>query len=61
MNAVQLNPPTERECTRCGRRDVWDNQDGGWVIEQVEGEPASGSPFCIHEWDINGTHNPILE
>ena len=55
---AELKPPTERQCLRCGRRDVWDEKSGNWAIKS-EGE--AGKPFCIHEWDINGTYNPIEE
>ncbi|WP_202593652.1 HEWD family protein [Halococcus sediminicola] len=46
-----LTPPAERECELCGRRDVWD-ADNWHVVE-------SGSQHCIHEWDINGSYNPL--
>ncbi|WP_172977273.1 HEWD family protein [Halosegnis longus] len=51
---IELVPPTERVCERCGRHDEWDSETENWVIV---GE--TGSPTCIHEWDINGTHDPI--
>ena len=47
-------PPTERICERCGREDVWDPERENWVID---GE--AGHPHCLHEWDINGTYNPL--
>lgn len=53
---VELVPPTERVCERCGRHDQWNSETENWVIVD---EP--GSPTCIHEWDINGSHNPINE
>ncbi|WP_172967168.1 HEWD family protein [Halosegnis rubeus] len=53
---IELVPPTERVCERCGRRDEWDNETENWVIVG-----KSGSATCIHEWDINGTHDPINE
>jgi len=53
---VELVPPTERTCERCGRHDEWDDDTGNWVIAD-----DSGSPTCIHEWDINGSHDPIRE
>jgi hypothetical protein len=27
----------------------------------VDGERATGSPYCIHEWDIDGTFLPFEE
>jgi len=52
-------PPTERECERCGRRDVWKDEDSAWRVATVDGEPRPGEPYCLHEWDINGTYNPL--
>lgn len=46
-------PPDERECERCGRRDVWDRTTGNWSVV------ATGQVHCIHEWDINGAYNPF--
>lgn len=53
MNAT-IVPPTDRECERCGRRDHWDDETENWVIVNEQ-----GSSTCIHEWDINGTYNPV--
>lgn len=50
-------PPRERTCERCDRQDVWDDERENWV---VDGD-AVGDPFCLHDWDINGTYNPIAE
>jgi hypothetical protein len=55
---VELDPPTERECQHCGRRDVWDPDAEGW---RIRNEARAGDPFCIHEWDINGAYHPIRE
>ena len=44
--------PNERECERCGRRDVWDGTDDHWRIAR------HGHRHCIHEWDIDGTYSP---
>lgn len=53
-------PPKERECERCGRRDVWDDDRDAWTIATDEdGERQSGTPHCLHEWNINGTYNPL--
>ncbi len=54
-------PPTERTCERCGRHDVWDDQRKTWAIAETDGEKAVGTPQCIHDWDINGTYNPLTE
>ncbi|HET7325539.1 MAG TPA: HEWD family protein [Halococcus sp.] len=48
-----LVPPTERECERCGRRDVWDTAAENWTIEDT------GLIHCVHEWDISGSYNPF--
>lgn len=53
-------PPKERVCERCGRRDVWDDDRGAWtIVTDEDGERKSGSPHCLHDWDINGTYNPL--
>jgi hypothetical protein len=54
-------PPTERECERCGRQDVWDDEAERWSIVEADGEKRAGNPQCIHEWDINGEYNPLEE
>jgi len=56
---AEILPPTERACTICGRRDVWDEGTENWVIAREDGERQVGSPYCIHEWDINGEFNPV--
>lgn len=61
MTPATLNPPKERTCTRCGREDVWDGEVGDWTIREVEGEKQDGDRFCMHEWDITGTHTAIEE
>jgi len=60
MPEVRLNPPKRRTCTRCGREDVWDEAVGDWTIREVDGEKRSGDRFCMHEWDITGSHTPIV-
>ena len=57
MSNRTIVPPRERECERCGRRDVWDDDAEGWLI--ASGSPAD--PYCIHEWDINGQYDPFGE
>ena len=49
-------PPTERSCERCGRRERWDDDKQTW-----RGLTPSGTPHCLHEWDITGTYNPLSE
>ena len=61
MDSAELNPPTRRACLRCGREDVWDPETIEWRIRVVDGEKRSGNPFCLHEWDITGTHKPVIE
>lgn len=56
---ASIVPPRERICERCGRRDIWDDESENWVIDQVDGQRQVGNPNCIHEWDINGSYNPI--
>jgi hypothetical protein len=52
----ELVAPRERECECCGRRDRWEDDPGNWLIDG-----PTGDPNCIHEWDINGSHNPFPE
>jgi len=52
-------PPTRRECERCGRVDVWDDEQMNWVISEADSEKRVGNPQCLHEWDINGDYNPF--
>jgi hypothetical protein len=56
---AEIVPPTRRVCERCGRTDVWDEDDDNWVIAEEDGERAVGNKHCIHEWDINGQYNPV--
>jgi hypothetical protein len=59
MTDVRLRKPTERACERCGRQEVW--TDDSWRVAEVDGERATGSVYCIHEWDIDGTFLPFEE
>jgi hypothetical protein len=61
MNAPDLDPPTERTCERCGRRDRWDPEAGGWRIVVEDDGRRVGDPHCIHEWDVTGDYSPISE
>lgn len=58
---IELVPPSERICERCGRRDVWDDEQTSWSIATEDGEKLIGEPYCLHEWDINGNYNPVAE
>lgn len=58
---VEVVPPSERECLRCGRRDVWSDGESTWVVVEEDGQRPTGAPHCLHDWDINGTYNPIAE
>lgn len=60
MPDVSLNPPEKRTCTQCGREDIWDAEIGDWTIREVDGEKRAGDRFCMHEWDITGTHASIV-
>ena len=61
--ASTLRTPTERTCERCGRIEVWDDDVGTWQLALDDaGDPRTvGSPYCIHEWDINGSFSPFDE
>jgi hypothetical protein len=52
-------PPSERQCERCGRKDVWDDDAVKWVVAEEDGQPQVGTPHCLHEWDINGAYSPV--
>ncbi|WP_256300140.1 HEWD family protein [Haloarchaeobius salinus] len=54
---TELKRPTARTCERCGRQERWDDDSESWRV--ADGEV--GERFCIHEWDINGTFNPVAE
>jgi hypothetical protein len=59
--SIRIVPPTERTCERCGRQDRWDEETENWVIATVDGDRKAGNVSCIHEWDINGSYNPVRE
>ncbi len=52
-------PPTKRQCERCGRSEVWDEDQSTWVVAVENGTKEPGQPHCLHEWDINGSYNPF--
>jgi hypothetical protein len=51
-----IEPPRERECERCPRREVWDEDRG---IYTAASDDDRGTPYCVHEWDVTGTYNPV--
>ncbi|WP_396612622.1 HEWD family protein [Haloferax sp. S1W] len=57
----QLRRPTRRACERCGRVERWDDDETTWRVASEDGEKQVGSPYCIHEWDINGRFAPFEE
>ena len=59
--SIEIVPPDRRECQRCGRTDVWDDDAQNWVIAVEDGDRRIGNKHCIHEWDINGAYNPIRD
>lgn len=61
MGMIEVVPPTERICERCGRHDVWNDDASTWTIAEEDGEKQVGDPYCLHEWDINGSYNPLGE
>ncbi len=58
---VRLCPPTRRKCVLCDRKDEWNVKSENWEIKIVDGKLEKGEKFCMHEWDITGTHKPIIE
>jgi len=56
---AEIVPPDERTCERCGRHDRWDEDRQKWVVTEQNGAPQTGTPHCLHEWDINGSYNPL--
>jgi len=53
---AELRKPDERECERCGRREVWDDDHVTW---RVADDDAHGDVHCVHAWDIDGSFRPI--
>jgi len=58
---VSIVPPSERECERCGRTEVWDAEAGVWRVPADNPDAERGRAHCLHEWDINGAYNPVAE
>ncbi len=59
--SVRVRTPTARVCERCGRVEHWNDDCDGWQIAIEDDEKQVGNPHCLHEWDINGTFNPVVE
>ncbi|OVE86257.1 HEWD family protein [Natronolimnobius baerhuensis] len=59
--SAQVRSPTARVCERCGREERWDDELGAWQLARKDGKKLVGSPHCLHEWDINGTFNPVAD
>lgn len=57
---VEIDPPTERHCERCGRQEVWSEKRSSWVVDG-DAEEARGRAHCLHDWNINGAYNPLAE
>ncbi|WP_049925098.1 HEWD family protein [Halopiger goleimassiliensis] len=59
--SAEVRAPTARVCERCGREEYWDESLEAWQIVRDDGDKQAGNPHCLHEWDINGTFNPVVE
>ncbi|OAQ53830.1 hypothetical protein HTG_06075 [Natrinema mahii] len=57
--SAQVRKPTARVCEECGRVERWDENLEAWQLALEDDEKQVGNPHCIHEWDINGTFNPV--
>ncbi|SEH11321.1 hypothetical protein SAMN04487967_0296 [Natronorubrum sediminis] len=57
--SVDVRTPTARVCERCERAEHWDTSLEAWQLVHEDGEKQVGNPHCLHEWDINGTFNPV--
>ncbi|MXV63709.1 hypothetical protein GS429_16915 [Natronorubrum sp. JWXQ-INN-674] len=57
----QVRTPTARVCERCDRAEHWDTTLEAWQLVRKDGEKQVGNPHCLHEWDINGTFNPVVQ
>ena len=58
---VRLCPPTDRKCILCERVEESDGETSNWEIGEINGKEMLGEKFCMHEWDITGTHKSIIE
>lgn len=59
--SARLRKPTVRKCELCGREERWDETVDAWQLASEDGKKLAGNPHCLHEWDINGTFNPLGE
>ncbi|AGB32227.1 hypothetical protein C488_11153 [Natrinema pellirubrum DSM 15624] len=57
--STQVRKPTARVCEECSRVERWDETLEAWQLALEDDEKQVGNPHCIHEWDINGTFNPV--
>ena len=57
--SATVRTPRSRTCEQCGRAERWDEDVDAWQLQVEDGEKLAGNPHCIHEWDINGTFNPL--
>lgn len=58
---VTIRKPDRRTCERCGRTEVYDEDEGSWQLAGDDDPEEVGDVYCIHEWDINGTFLPFEE
>lgn len=56
---VELDPPEARTCERCGRTEVWSDEQGTWVAADPSDGGTLGTPHCVHDWDISGNYRPV--
>ena len=52
--SAEIRAPEERACLLCGRKEVWDEDDENWVVEDEVGEL-----YCIHSWNVTGRFSPF--
>ena len=52
---ARIRTPSERECTRCGRREQWSDDDVQWRIDGRDGDR-----HCVHAWDVTGSFNAVV-
>jgi len=58
-HVTRISTPDRRQCERCGRAEYWDDDAETWRIEVEDGDRRASNPYCIHEWDINGSFTPV--
>jgi hypothetical protein len=52
---TRIRTPSERECTRCGRRERWSDDDVQWRIDGRD-----GVRHCVLAWDVTGSFNRVV-